>query len=97
MAAWSARVRLGTRVIDLEIDEVGRISDEVVEIIVADAITAGMVVPLTPTGPDVEVAADDPASLVAWVARELGIVEELSPAPWADDDPRTALPEGAVG
>jgi hypothetical protein len=97
MGDWSAIVRIGENHVEISVDSQGRVEPAFVSIMLDDAVRRGEGVWLTATGPEVPVTAQDPASVVAWILEMSDLVKVLRPAHDWPTDPRTALPDGAVG
>jgi hypothetical protein len=97
MGAWSAIVRVGEDHVEVSVDRQGGIEPTFVALMRDEAIRRGVRVELTATGPEVPLSVHDPPSVVAWVLEMFDVVKVLRPAYDWPDDPRTELPDGAVG
>ena len=93
--SYRARVRMGAQVVDVTIDADGTIGPSPFDLFLAEAVAARTTVDLTVTGPTVRVDPSDRYAVIAWLADTFDVIADVWPDGW--DDPRTVLPDGAVG
>jgi hypothetical protein len=96
MERWRARVRVGDGTLEVTVDEDGRINPGHLEVLRDDAIRRGLTVGLTATGPEVPLTVDDRTAVLRWLLDTFPLVEVIDEPDWPAD-PRTVLPDGALG
>ncbi len=96
MSSWVATFRVGDDLVEVSVDRDGNVAPGGFAVMRDEAIRHEVHVLLTAAGPEVPLAVEDPPSTVAWLIEMFEIVDVLHAADWPDD-PRTQLPDGAVG
>ena len=97
MSSWIATFRVGHDLVEVSVDQDGNVAPVGFAVMRDEAIRRGAQVMLTVTGPEVPLAVEDPPSTVTWLIDMFEIVDVLHDAADWPDDPRTYLPDGAVG
>jgi hypothetical protein len=97
MSSWIAILRVGYDLVEVSIDQDGNVAPVGFAVMRDEAIRRGAQVMLTATGPAVPLAVEDPPSTVMWLIDMFEVVNVLQDAADWPDDPRTSLPDGAVG
>jgi hypothetical protein len=94
MATWRATLRVGTRLVEATVTDQGDIDPPELEDEILEHI--GDPVDLTATGPTVPLSFGDPNAISAWLADRYEVVDGHLDDDWPVD-PRTVLPDGALG
>ena len=95
METWTATVRVGTRTVDVIVDETGDLDPDLLDLMREEAVVRGTVVDLTATGPPVSLSTTDAGATIAWIRDRFDVLEETTSPGWPDD-PRTSVPDDAL-